>query len=80
VEHRSNSYFDLTINIYQFLLQIFPGKDEASRYGFINFRDEQSALIAMHKLNGKNIPETKPVNFCLIKLHSIFFYNKFNFY
>jgi len=34
---------------------------ENANYGFINFENDYSALLAMHKLNSKVIPETNPV-------------------
>ena len=35
---------------------------EPASYGFINFDNDNHALIAMHKLNGKVIPNTNPVS------------------
>jgi hypothetical protein len=34
---------------------------EPASYGFINFDSDHNALIAMHKLNGKVVPNTNPV-------------------
>ena len=34
---------------------------ENANYGFINFENDYSALLAMHKLNQKIIPNTNPV-------------------
>ena len=34
---------------------------ENANYGFINFENDYSALLAMHKLNSKVIPNTNPV-------------------
>ena len=34
---------------------------EPASYGFINFDSDPSALMAMHKLNGKIIPSSQPV-------------------
>ena len=34
---------------------------ENANYGFINFENDYSALLAMHKLNSKTIPNTNPV-------------------
>ena len=34
---------------------------EPANYGFINFDNDYSALLAMHKLNSKIIPNTNPV-------------------
>jgi RNA recognition motif-containing protein len=34
---------------------------ETANYGFINFENDYSALLAMHKLNQKFIPNTNPV-------------------
>ena len=34
---------------------------EPASYGFINFNSDHHALIAMHRLNGKVIPNTTPV-------------------
>ena len=35
---------------------------EPASYGFINFSTDHYALMAMHKLNGKVIPNTSPVS------------------
>ena len=35
---------------------------EPASYGFINFDNDNHALTAMHKLNGKVIPNTNPVS------------------
>ena len=35
---------------------------EPASYGFINFDSDPHALMAMHKLNGKIIPNTQPVS------------------
>ena len=37
---------------------------EPASYGFINFDCDPSALMAMHKLNGKIIPNSQPVSGC----------------
>ena len=34
---------------------------EPASYGFINFDNDHHALIAMHRLNGKIMPNTNPV-------------------
>ena len=34
---------------------------EPASYGFINFDNDPAALMAMHKLNGKIIPNSQPV-------------------
>ena len=34
---------------------------EPASYGFINFDNDPAALMAMHKLNGKIVPNTQPV-------------------
>ena len=34
---------------------------ESASYGFVNFDSDHHALMAMHKLNGKVIPNTNPV-------------------
>ena len=34
---------------------------EPASYGFINFDNDHHALIAMHRLNGKVIPNSNPV-------------------
>ncbi len=34
---------------------------EPASYGFINFESDPAALMAMHKLNGKIIPNSQPV-------------------
>jgi hypothetical protein len=47
---------------------------ENANYGFINFENDYSALLAMHKLNSKVIPETNPVR--AFKFFGCF---KFNF-
>lgn len=36
---------------------------EPASYGFVNFDNDHQALMAMHKLNGKVIPNTNPVRF-----------------
>ena len=36
---------------------------EPASYGFINFDNDHHALIAMHRLNGKVIPNSNPVSF-----------------
>ena len=43
--------------------------NEPASYGFINFDNDNHALTAMHKLNGKIIPSTNPVSY-LLKLES----------
>ncbi len=35
---------------------------EPASYGFINFDSDPAALMAMHKLNGKIIPNSQPVS------------------
>ena len=35
---------------------------EPASYGFINFDSDPAALMAMHKLNGKIIPNSTPVS------------------
>ena len=35
---------------------------EPASYGFVNFDNDHQALMAMHKLNGKVVPNTNPVN------------------
>lgn len=35
---------------------------EPASYGFINFDNDPAALMAMHKLNGKIMPNTNPVS------------------
>ena len=35
---------------------------EPASYGFVNFDSDPSALMAMHKLNGKIIPNSQPVS------------------
>ena len=35
---------------------------DTSLYGFINFENDYSALLAMHKLNQKVIPNSNPVS------------------
>ena len=39
--------------------------NEPASYGFINFDNDNHALTAMHKLNGKIIPSTNPVSYLL---------------
>lgn len=34
---------------------------EAAGYCFVNFMNDEQAIDAMHKLNGKSIPGTNPV-------------------
>merc|ERR1740131_29991 len=34
--------------------------DETAGYGFINFANDQAAVMVMHKLNGKMMPNTNP--------------------
>ena len=34
---------------------------EPASYGFVNFDNDHQALMAMHKLNGKVVPNTNPV-------------------
>lgn len=44
--------------------------NEPASYGFINFDSDHHALIAMHRLNGKVVPNTNPVSpilFCFIR-------------
>ena len=41
---------------------------EPASYGFVNFDNDHHALIAMHRLNGKVIPNSNPVsNSCNIR-------------
>ena len=35
---------------------------EPASYGFINFNSDHHALMAMHRLNGKVIPDSTPVS------------------
>ena len=35
---------------------------EPASYGFVNFDNDHHALIAMHRLNGKVIPNSNPVS------------------
>ena len=35
---------------------------EPASYGFVNFDNDHHALMAMHKLNGKVIPNSNPVH------------------
>lgn len=35
---------------------------EPASYGFVNFDSDPAALMAMHKLNGKIIPNSQPVS------------------
>ena len=44
---------------------------EPASYGFINFDNDHHALIAMHRLNGKVIPNSNPV-----RIYYIYFYRK----
>ena len=37
--------------------------NEPASYGFINFDNDNHALTAMHKLNGKIVPNTNPVSY-----------------
>ena len=46
---------------FQFIKNKFTG--EMATYGFINFDSDAAALMAMHKLNGKIIPNSQPVTF-----------------
>ena len=39
---------------------------EPASYGFINFNSDHHALIAMHRLNGKVIPNTTPVRLLIV--------------
>ena len=41
---------------------------EPASYGFINFDNDHHALIAMHRLNGKVIPNSNPVSLFLYTL------------
>ena len=51
-----------------FLFYFFPHpqvmtikfSDETAGYGFINFANDQAAVMVMHKLNGKMMPNTNP--------------------
>ena len=36
---------------------------EPASYGFINFNSDHHALMAMHRLNGKVIPDSTPVSY-----------------
>ena len=57
--------------------------NEPASYGFINFDNDNHALTAMHKLNGKIIPNTNPVSYLLnvfvkvIIIVVIFFFSLF---
>ena len=42
---------------------------EPASYGFINFSSDHNALMAMHKLNGKVIPNSSPVS-CSVEIRS----------
>ena len=46
------------------ILQVIKNKftGEPASYGFINFDSDPAALMAMHKLNGKIIPNSTPVS------------------
>ena len=45
-------------------MQVIKNKftGEPASYGFINFDSDPAALMAMHKLNGKIIPNSTPVS------------------
>ena len=45
---------------------------EPASYGFVNFDNDHQALMAMHKLNGKVVPNTNPVRSSSWYLPSIF--------
>ena len=46
---------------------------EPASYGFVNFDNDHQALMAMHKLNGKVVPNTNPVWSSSWSLSSLFF-------
>ena len=45
---------------------------EPASYGFVNFDNDHQALMAMHKLNGKVVPNTNPVRSSSWSLSSLF--------
>ena len=52
--------FLVTGYFFQVIKNKFTG--EPASYGFINFDSDPAALMAMHKLNGKIIPNSTPVS------------------
>ena len=58
-----NAYFGPLLHesiFFQVIKNKFTG--EPASYGFINFDSDPAALMAMHKLNGKIIPNSTPVS------------------
>ena len=45
---------------------------EPASYGFVNFDNDHQALMAMHKLNGKVVPNTNPVSTTHLYLYQFF--------
>jgi hypothetical protein len=45
-----------------FLFQVIKNKftGQVAGYGFVNFSNDQQALTAMHRLNGKIMPYSQP--------------------
>lgn len=41
-------------------VKVMKNKNNGAGYGFINFPNDQMALMAMHRLNGKMIPNSRP--------------------
>lgn len=45
---------------------------EAAGYCFVHFQTDEEAVNAMHKLNGKVIPNTQPVSQCFLTLTNVY--------